>query len=98
MLRSAIDIGTEIQHVRVAIDRRQRRTDRRPVNTRQHLEHEAGNRHERTGIAGGHTGVGITGLDLVDGDPHRRIFLVAQGKRRRLVHANNFRGVNKANA
>jgi hypothetical protein len=93
MLRTAIDVGAQIEHVRVAGKRRQDGADRRPVDAGQHFQDKAGNRHQRTGIAGRNTGIRLALLDQIDRDPHRRVFLVAQRQGRRLVHGDHFAGM-----
>jgi hypothetical protein len=49
--RRAIDVGAEIEHIGVALDRRQHGGDRRPVDAGQGLQHEARDRHQRAGVA-----------------------------------------------
>ena len=49
------------------------------INARQRLEDETGDGHQGTGIAGTDAGIGLTGLDLFDGDAHGGVPPVAQG-------------------
>ena len=97
LLRRAIDVGAEVEHRRHAFLGRQLRGDRRPVDARQRLQHEARDRHQRAGVARGHAGLRGAVLDQVDRHAHRRVLLVAQRERRRLVHLDDFgRGVDDA--
>jgi hypothetical protein len=66
--------------------------DRRAVDAGQHLEDEAGNRHQRPGVARRYTGILPRRLDQIDRHPHRRVLLVAQGQRRRIIHGHHFGG------
>jgi hypothetical protein len=77
--------------------RRQNGADRRAVDAGQHLEDEAGNGHQRAGIARRNTGIRLALLDQIDRDPHRRVFLGAQRQRRRLIHGDHFRGMANGN-
>jgi hypothetical protein len=87
---TAIDVGAQVEHVRVAGKRRQDGADRRPVDAGQHFQDKAGNRHQRAGIAGRNAGIRLALLDQIDGDPHRRVFLVAERQRWRLIHGDHF--------
>jgi hypothetical protein len=78
--------------VGLAAHRRQRAADRRAIDAGEGLQDEAGDRHQRAGVAGGHGSLGLALLDEIDRHAHRRILLVAHGERRRLVHANDFGG------
>jgi hypothetical protein len=59
VLGTAIDIGAQVEQLAVAFLRRNRRHHRRPINPRQGLEHETRQRHQRPGIAGTDTGLGL---------------------------------------
>ena len=93
MFRRAIHVGAKIEHIGCTALGRQDGTDGRPVDAGQCLQHEAGNRHQRTGITGRHRGVSRAVLDQISHDAHRRVFLAAQGAGNRLIHGNDFRGV-----
>ena len=92
MLGRAIDVGAEIEHIAAAARRRQDGRDRGPVDARQHLQHEAGDRHQGAGVAGRDRGLGVAGLDQIDRHPHRRVLLAAQRVGRRLVHFDDLAG------
>ena len=92
LLGRAVDVGAQVQHRGLALLRRQLRSDRRTVDAGQRLEHEASDGHQCAGIAGGYAGLRRPVLDQVDRDAHRRILLLAQRVRRRLVHRDDFTG------
>ena len=53
-----------------AVDRRDFRDDRRPIDARQHLQHELRRRHERAGVAGADSSTRVTLFHRVDGKAH----------------------------
>ena len=91
MLGAAIDVGSQIKHVRMAFGRRKNGADRRAVNPRQHLEDEAGNGHQRPGVASRNRSLRVAGLDEINRHAHRGILLAAHGQGWRLVHADDLR-------
>ena len=99
LLRRAVDIGAEVEHVGVAAFHvGQHGGDRRPVDARQGLQHEARDRHQRAGVAGAHARMRLAALYEVDRHAHGGILLVAQRLGRRLVHADDFARVVNAQA
>ena len=81
MFGAAIDVGAQVQHVGLAIAGRQRGGNGGPIDARQGLENEAGNRHEGAGIAGGHAGIGLAAPPAPT-DQEQAIAGVAQQLRR----------------
>jgi hypothetical protein len=66
MLRAAIDIGAQVEHVGMAVGGRQV-AHRSPAGRCQAASSDkAGNRHQRAGIAGRNAGIRLAGFDLVD--------------------------------
>ena len=55
----------------------------------QGLEHKAAGRHQGTGIAGAHTGVGTAIANQIDRNAHRGVFLLAQRFGRWLIHGHH---------
>ena len=91
LLRRAIDVGAQIQHVgEGSFLVRQHGGNRRSVDAGDSFQHEARDRHQGAGIARAHRRVRLAFLDEVDGDAHRRILLVAQCLGRRFVHCHYF--------
>ena len=93
MFRRAVDVGAEIEDVVVAFDGGDGGTDGRPIDARQRLQHKTGGRHQRTGVAGAHAGVRLTGLHQIDRHAHGGVFLVAHRRGRQFVHAHHLGGV-----
>ena len=56
------------------------------------LEQIARQRHQRAGVASGHTSVGAAVLELMNGHAHRRVALATQGDLDRVVHRHHFGG------
>ena len=90
MLRRATDVRAEVEHVGRALDAGDRRDDRGPVDAGQRLQDVARRRHQCAGVAGAHAGIGFAALHELDRDAQRRVFLLLQRARRRLVHRDDF--------
>ncbi len=71
MCRVGADAGAQVEHNRFATHRRPARRNRGPVDPGQGLELEFCQRHERTGVAGGHGKVGLPAFHRVDRHRHR---------------------------
>ena len=96
MLGIGADRGAEIEHNRLAPQRRPQRRDRRPLDAVQRLEVEARHRHQRAGVAGGDGDIGLATLDRIDGEPHRRFpAAVAERLARLVIHADGHVGVHQ---
>jgi hypothetical protein len=68
--------------------------DRRPVDAVERLEQVARNGHQRARVARRDAGLrrghaAVVGLDLRNGDPHRRVLLAPQGHLDRVVHRDD---------
>ena len=92
LLRRAVHVGAEIEHRRNAGPRRQLRGDGRPVDAGQRLQHEARDRHQRAGIAGGDAGLRRAVLHQVHCNAQRRVLLPPQRVGGSLVHLDDFTG------
>jgi hypothetical protein len=93
VLGRRVHVGAEVEDVRAALRRGQDGGDRGPVDSGECLEDEAGDGHERAGIARAHAGARRAVAHEVDRDAHRRILLRPQRGGEALVHLDHFGGV-----
>mmetsp|Transcript_1251 Transcript_1251/g.3581 ORF Transcript_1251/g.3581 Transcript_1251/m.3581 type:complete len:368 (-) Transcript_1251:709-1812(-) len=99
VLGRRVDVGAEVEHGGEATSRiRHHRRNRGAVDTVQRLEQDLGHRHQRTGVARRHAGMGQrrlavpAGPELLDCDAHRRVTLAPQGDLDRVVHRDHLAG------
>ncbi len=89
----ALGVGAEVEDHRLAAPGRHERGDRRPLDPRQGLEHELGERHEGAGVAGRDRGAGPSLFDRIDREPHAGVAALTQHLRRLGVGADVIRRV-----
>ena len=90
MIFGAIDIGAQVEHGGCAARCiGQLGGNGRTVDPVHGLQHVAGDRHECTGIAGGHSRLRGAVLHLIDRHPHRRVFFTPQRNLYRVIHADD---------
>ncbi|MCY1429144.1 hypothetical protein D9M71_450480 [compost metagenome] len=92
MLGTAIDVGAQIEQEAAAMLGRNGRDHRRPIDTRQGLQHMTRQRHQRTGITGTDAGLSRAGAHQLESLTHGGIELATQHLRRTFVHRNHFAG------
>jgi hypothetical protein len=68
------------------------RDDGRPLDARQHLQHEVRHRHERAGVAGTHAGMRLVRLDQIERAAHRGVLLAPQCLARVIGHLDHLGG------
>ena len=90
MLGSAVHVRAEVEHVGVPFHCWQDGADRRAVNTGKGLQHETGNRHQRTRIACRNRCGCLAGFHQINSNAHGRVLFIAHGNCRRLIHSDNF--------
>ena len=61
------DIGADVEHDALALDRGPLDGDRRAIDASNRLQAELGHGHQRAGVAGGHRGVGAAVAHRLDG-------------------------------
>ena len=94
MVFGAIDVCAQVQHCGCTTRRIGKLGGNRwPVNAVHGFQHVAGDRHQSAGIASRNGRLSHTFLDLIDGHPHGRVFLAAQGNFNRVVHGDDFAGI-----
>jgi hypothetical protein len=68
--------------------------DCRPRNSRQGLQHEARHGHQRAGVAGRDSGIGLAAAHRIDGEPHAALAAaLAQSLARLGIHGDEDIGV-----
>ena len=75
LLRRGLGVGAEIEHVGMAVDRRDRRHDGRALDACDRPQNEMRHGGERTGVACADAGERRARFHEVDGDAHRRVLL-----------------------
>ena len=89
----AVDIGTEVEHMRVTMDRRDGGADRWTIDAGYGLEHELGHTDQRAGITGTDHGLRLAFVQQVDRNPHGRVFFLANSQPRIVVHFHHLGGM-----
>jgi hypothetical protein len=80
--RLRIDVGAHVEQRALARFGREGRDDGRPLDAGQAPEHEQPARHHGARVPRGHDRVGLTGLDQIEADAHRRLLLLLHRHRR----------------
>jgi len=93
LLGRAVDIRTQIQQQTWLSLRRECCHHCRSIDTWQRSQNLARQCHERTGITGAYTGIGITVANLLEGYAHGRAWFATQSLSRPFSHTDDFRRI-----
>ena len=98
LLGSAIDVRADVAEQAVAVQSRERRRDRRPLDAADAPEPEQGRDHHRARVAGRDEAARAAGADLGDPDDERRLRLGPDGLGRLIRHLDHVRRVDDLEA